>query len=380
MDFLKNFLIIMTLAAFAYHLDSFGQIRPNLLPQENINRLMFLTANEAGGTDLNRVDAGRSSLISQKFTDGPILAGSISWTNQEKTRLLTYSQKAKDESENESKVESIDLKLAIINTSPSFSIRYFTLPENFKKEYQFNNWIAKTQTQLFAINNDSIYLITLGSLSQIKANLIHQANKENDEVKLNIVAFDAPMENLVFSYNQAINPTKKIFYNYNLKLKKINKLDATSSCAGELIYLNNKLIPMGENNFLMYCSASASARAAFIQLDFTKLTITKYETKEELKVDSDFTVDSAGYYIIIKKANERVLYCNGNIKQILSARCLNTSSMASGYIYSTQIPSQFYIINNRNIFSLDFSTGITRRTSIMFSSPLSGNVLSPISI
>jgi len=368
MHAIKKFLLIMTLAAFAYHLELFAQTRVPT-PQENLYKLMFLTENSLGGTNLNRVDIGRSSLLTNELTQAKIKPGSLSWTTAGVSKLLSYSLVSEDNTHN--------LKLSIVTTTPTFTVKTVSMPENFKKDYEFSTWIAKTPTLLFAANNTSVYQITLGGTAQNKATLIHQAGSIEDGLKLNILSFDISMQNLIFAYAK---PSQTTYYGYNLEKKKLSKIDVAPSCKGKVVQLRNKLIPMGESNFLVYCAATLSTRPAFLLLDFTKLTVTRLETKEELTVDSDFSVDKFGYYVVVKKAAERVLYCNGNIKQIQSVRCLNTATMATGYIFSTDNLAQFYIISARNIFALDFSTGVTRRTSIMFSNALSGPVIDPISL
>ena len=137
---------------------------------------------------------------------------------------------------------------------------------------------------------------------------------------------------------------------------------------------------MGENQFLAYCEATATARAAFLFFDFTKLNVTRYETREDLSVDSNFTVDTFGYFVLLKTFKDRIMYCNGNIKQMQSIRCLSTANMSNGYIFSAGNLAQFFMIASKNIFSIDFSTGISRRTYILFDAPLSGKVLSPVSL
>lgn len=366
-NLIKNVLITMTLAAFAFHVDVFAQGKKPII-QETLNQLLFLTETAQGGSNLNRVDTGRSSLITQAFTQGKIKPGSIAWTHNLDTRLLTYTLQEDDNNSN--------LKLSIITANPFFNIKTISLPENLKIEYEFKNWIAKSQTQLFAANSNSIYQITLNGPSQSKATLIHKSATE-EELDVNVLTIDDTMENLIFSYKQS---TKPLYYSYNIENKKISKLDVSNSCKGSVLHLKNRLLSMGESNFLVYCTATSSARAAFLLLDFSKLTVTRFETRENLNSESDFTADQFGYYVSVTKASERVLYCNGNIKQIQSVRCLNTAMMPTGFIFDTNNLAQFYIINNRNIFALDFSTGITRRTSVMFPNLLSGNVIDPIAL
>lgn len=366
MHFVKNFFLLIILSVIAYHVDAKAQIIEKY-PTEKLSRLLFLTDNTLGGTNLNRIDNNRSTLSSQELTPLKIMPGSVSWTNMDSTRLLSYSILSED--------KSIDLKLAIINTKPQFSLKTFSLPENLKNEYSFKKWIAKNANQTFAANHNSVYLLSFESSSQNKATLIHTLPTDSLDSNINVLSFDSKMQNLIFSYTLS-----NIIYSYNLEKKTISSLTPSAFCKGKIHFFNNQLTPMGESNFLVYCTSTTTQRAAFLLLDFSKLVVTRYETKEEFTAESDFTVDSSGFFTLFKKMNSRTAYCSGNIKQISNFQCFGASMLIKGFVFATQSPAQFYMINSNNLFFLDFKTGTTRRTSVMFTAPLSGNVINPVSI
>ncbi len=365
----KNVLILMSLAFFAYHLDAFSQVstRPH---KESINPLMFLTQNDNSLIHVNYINSGRSLLYSKELSTMPILPGSIHWSAQGQTRLLTYAHALPD--------GKVDLKVATINPSPVFTLKSQSIPTQLQDEFQFKHWIAKTSSQLYATTGDALYFVTIGTRSQTKATLVHKPSGVLNTV-VDVLDFDSAYKNLIFAYNTKPGASKT-YYALNLDTQKISVLKASSSCKGKIIHFNNRLIAMGENQFLAYCQATATSSPAFLFFDFTKLTSTRYETKEELNENSNITIDSFGYFILVKNVKDRIMYCNGNIKDRLSVRCLNTSSLNNGFIFSAGNLAQFFMISSNNIFSIDFPTGISRRTSILFDSPLDGKVLDPISL
>ncbi len=367
----KNFLLLMSLAFFAYHLDSFAQV--NQRPQnENFNQLLFLTENENAGVNINYIDSGRSLLYSKELSSTPVLPGSIHWSSQDQgqKKLLTYAQKLED--------GSIDLKISVITPAPLFSVKTSSLPQILKDEFNFKQWVAKAPNQFFATTGTAIYYVTIGTRPQTKATLVHKSSSiTSDDV--DIMDFDVSGKNLIFSYNTSA-VYGKTYYILNLETHKIVPLKGSAACKGKIIHLKNHLIPMGENQFLTYCSSTATTEAAFLFWDFSKLTVTRYETKEDLDQNSNFTIDSFGYFILIKNVKDRVMYCTGNIKEKFSMRCFNTTSLNSGFIFSGGNPFQFFMIAPRNIFSIDFPTGISRRTSILFNEQLTGTVLAPVSL
>lgn len=366
----RNFMILMALAFFAYHLDTFAQLKPK--PQsESINSLLFLTENEKLGANLNYIDSGRSLLYSKELSIAPIVPATIHWTALAQSNILTYANKLDD--------GTLDLKVSVITLNPIFSIKTQSLPEILKTEFAFRQWVAKAPDKFFATTGNSLYFVTIGTRSQTKATLVHNSTGTSKINDTDIIDFDSAGKNVIFSYN-VNSASTKTYYALNLATQKIATLKSSTACKGKVIHLNNRLVPMGENQFLAYCQATATTRAAFLFFDFTKLDITRYETREELTEETNFTVDSFGYFILLETINDRIVYCSGNIKQMQSTRCLNTASMSNGYIFSTGNPAQFYMIAVKNIFSIIFSNGISRRTSILFDAPLSGKVLPPVSL
>lgn len=369
MTTLKNFILLITLALLVYNIKSFAQTE--LPPADNLNSLLFLNANDQNGASINRIDARRSILYTHEFSKTPIQPKSLHWTNYQKSKLLTFATVNQD--------RSVDLKLSVINTSPQFNIKTVSLPESLKEDYAFTSWIAKTPNQLFATAKDQVYLVTIGNPSQNRAIVIHKFPGQDSGIAADLT-LDTTGSNLAFSYNTAAK-VNKIYFSYNLIKKSITSLNVINACKGSVKNINDRIMPMGENTFLVFCEANNSAmRSAFILLDFNKKTITRYEVKNDFDTNRSFTIDRDGNYVQIQSDRRRAVYCNGNIKLIQSFRCVNTFSMDKGYILAGNVSSQFFIINDKNVFFLEYLSGATKKMSINFNKPLTGGIISPVTL
>lgn len=338
---------------------------------DSLAKLTFLTTSSTGQYNINFVEPGRGTLSMKATSFSNIDDGSISWNTWTDKKLLTFSMGTA--------LNNAQLAMSIIGYTPSFSLKTILLPEEIKNEYGIKKWIALNPTTFFAASTNSIYYIVLGSASQTKIGILHKSTQSQTSAVSSLV-FDLAKENLVFSYAGGPVGSDKVFYSYNFATKKISSVNTASFCKGSITFVNKTLLAVGPGELTYLCNNGPSIRPSFVVINFPKLNASVHETKLVFSSDSSIAVDPKGNFIHTKNASDRIEYCSGNIKDVQSIKCLYTSMINNGNIYPSGVIAQFLLIESKNISILDLSSSVPRRTSIFFSSPLSGKILGPVAL